>query len=324
MLSIVVPVFNEEAAIATTVRKLFEVSAQLRARCAIDRVQLVFVDDGSLDRSVDEIHAVGAPPLGISIEIVRFSRNFGHGPAVFAGLERGEGDLYAILDADLQDPPALLADMIETLRREKADVVYGLRRQRAGESVFKRLSAWAFYRAINWLSGTAIPKDTGDFRVLTREVRDAVLALGEREPFLRGLIAWVGYRQVPFAYDREPRRLGETKYPFRRMLRFGVQAILSFSSFPLKLSIYVGFAGMLASTAVATYAVFEWWNGVTVPGWASLIIGFSYGQSITFFLIGVLGLYVGRVHTASQGRPRYIVRQDEKPKQAQARRQDTA
>ncbi len=310
MLSIVIPVYNEAEAIEVTTKRLLSVANQIRNECSINKVQLVFVDDGSADRSADILKSLAKTSGETQIKILQFSRNFGHSAAVFAGLEHADGDLFAIIDADLQDPPELLIPMIQALTNNKYDVVYGQRRVRQGESLFKKFTAWVFYRLINMLSGTEIPRDTGDFRVMTQEVREVVLSLKEREPFLRGLVAWVGFKQLAFPYDRQPRLLGETKYPFKKMLRFAVQAIMSFSSFPLKLSIYVGILGIILSSVISVYAIMIWFDGRAIPGWTSLIIGFTYGQSITFFLIGVMGLYLGRVHTALQDRPRYILRKE--------------
>lgn len=313
-LAIVIPVFNEEEAIGVTIDRLGEVASKILSDCQIGEIEFVFVDDGSRDHSAKILRerSKAWQSAQVSFRVVQFSRNFGHSAAVFAGLEMARGDLFAILDADLQDPPELLIPMIQTLNREKADVVYGLRRVRNGEGPFKRMTAWMFYRLMNVLSGTVIPKDTGDFRVITKEVRDIIVSLQEREPFLRGLVAWVGFNQVAFPYDRQPRTLGETKYPLRKMFRFAIQAIMSFSSFPLKIAIYLGMIGIICSTLIAAYALFIWYEGEAIPGWTSLIIGLSFGQSMTFTLIGVIGLYLGRIHTAIQGRPRYIVREESK------------
>lgn len=309
-LSIVVPVYNEEAAIAATCERLVRTAGQIKMSRGIGEVEIVFVDDGSRDRSAAILTEQSKKASGVELKVLQCSRNFGHSAAVFAGLEHGKGDLYAIIDADLQDPPEIIGDMISVLENQQVDVVYGQRQVRRGESVFKLFTAWLFYRLLNVLSGTDIPKDTGDFRVMTKEVRDVILELSENEPFLRGLVAWVGFRQLPFVYERQPRLLGETKYPFRKMLRFAIQAIMSFSSSPLRVAIYAGAVGILLSSFVALYAFIVWWHGEPVPGWTSLMIGFMYGQSLTLSLIGVLGLYLGRVHSALQRRPRYILRRE--------------
>lgn len=312
MLSIVVPAYNEEETLALTCERLSKVCADLRSQCAITQTEVIFVDDGSRDKTAQVLKVETAKHQTDAhlMRVLQFSRNFGHSAAVFAGLENAKGDLVAIVDADLQDPPELLIAMVQKLRAENVDVVYGQRLKRAGESVFKKITAWFFYRFINILSGTDIPKDTGDFRVITREVCDTLIRLQEPEPFMRGLVAWIGYKQLAFPYDRQPRVLGETKYPFKRMLRFALQAILSFSSFPLKLSLYLGLMGIVLSFLMAGFAFTIWWEGRALPGWTSLMIMFSFFQSVTLILIGGMGLYVGRVHTATQHRPRFILRKD--------------
>lgn len=309
-IAIVVPVFNEEESIGITVSRLVEVSGSIIEQGPADHVELVFVDDGSTDKSLSILreHARSNKKLRVSFKILQFSRNFGHSAAVFAGLQAAQADLFAIIDADLQDPPELLIPMLHVLFRQNADVVYGLRRARHGEGFSKRFTAWFFYRLINMLSGVPIPKDTGDFRIFTREVRNIIISLNEADPFLRGLVAWTGFNQIPFSYERQPRTLGETKYPFKKMLRFATQAILSFSSFPLRIAIYLGGFGIIVSVLVAVHAFGVWSKGEAIPGWTSLIIGLTFGQSLTFTLIGILGLYVARIHKAIQGRPRYIIR----------------
>lgn len=311
-LSIVVPVYNECEAIESTCASLTAVCAAMVQDGMIEHAELLFVDDGSQDGSARLIEAYrqAHPATECHIRLIQFSRNFGHSAAVFAGLEHSRGDLVAIMDADLQDPPELLPFMIRLLRDERADVVYGKRKTRDGEAWTKRLTAWGFYRVINWLSGTRIPMDTGDFRVMTREVCDALARLSESRPFLRGLVAWIGFRQLPYEYDRQQRRQGETKYTWTKMIRLSVDAALSFSSLPLQATVLLGAVGLLLSTAFAAHAFTVWWMGDPVPGWTSLVIGFSFVQSVTLLVIGVIGLYVGRAHEALKSRPRYILRQD--------------
>lgn len=198
--------------------------------------------------------------------------------------------------------------MIATLRENDADVVYGLRVKRAGETFLKKATAWLFYRLLSLLSGTEIPVDTGDFRVITREVKDALISFNEPKPFLRGLVAWIGFTQIPFEYERQERRLGKTKYSWTRMCRFALNAILSFSSVPLKMAILLGAGGLCISLSFALYALVVWVLGNPVPGWTSLIIGFTFLNSITFLVVGFIGLYIGRVHEALLQRPLYIIR----------------
>jgi dolichol-phosphate mannosyltransferase len=241
LLSVIVPVFNEEGAIPETVKRLL----QLRDRLAgeID-VELVFVDDGSSDRSLSLLRDIAA--RAASVKVISFSRNFGHQIAITAGIDLAAGDYVAIIDADLQDPPELLADMYR-MALTGFDVVYGKRRSRAGETIFKRATAAAFYRLLKYMCDIDIPADTGDFRLMSRKVVDAFKQLRERHRFVRGMVPWLGYRAAPLEYDRAERVAGETKYPLRKMLAVGANAILAFSSKPLTMAIRLGFLTIVAS-----------------------------------------------------------------------------
>lgn len=309
-LSLVIPVYNEEQALPHTCARLRRVAEQLHSQAGLREIEFIFVNDGSRDQTArllqQEQKLFQSPHSRATV--ISFSRNFGHSAAVFAGLERAEGDLVGIIDADLQDPPELLVEMVRTMDREQADVVYGQRLRRQGEGVFKRVTAWGFYRLLDSLSGVEIPRDTGDFRLMTREVSDQVRALPEGEPFLRGLVAWVGFKQVAFPYERQAREYGVTKYPLRKMMAFAGHAIMSFSLLPLRLAMYLGVFGFLFSVAYAGYAVYRFFTGEVVPGWASLVVVFTMGQSITLVMVGILGYYLGRIHMSQQQRPRYIVR----------------
>jgi len=239
-LSIVVPVFNEEQTLSYSFERLNKVAEDLRPR--YDAIELVFVNDGSRDKTATIMRALKSAVA--DIRVLHFSRNFGHSAAVFAGLEASNGDHVAIIDADLQDPPEIIGQMLEGLNTG-ADVVYGQRIERKDETWFKKTTAWAFYRLLDRLAGTDIPKDAGDFRVMTREVVDAVLSCHESDPFLRGLVAWVGFEQRPFPYSRDGRKYGTTKYPFSKMLKFGLTAIVNFSEAPLRAAFYFGAAGLV-------------------------------------------------------------------------------
>jgi len=305
-ISIVVPVFNE----VSVIRQSWERLRQLPG--LVDReIEIVLVDDGSTDGTTEILESIASASWpGITVRLQIFSRNFGHSAAVLAGLQVATGDPVAILDADLQDPPELLPQMLSVLRSGDCDVVYGKRIRRAGESLFKRATAWAFYRLWNRLVGVVIPADTGDFRVMTRQVCTAVLRCGENDPFLRGLVSWVGFRQKPFPYVRDPRTSGRTKYTLGRMLDFAGMAVISFSTRPLRLALYLGLLGLFAGLLLGGWACWCWIIGSTVRGWASLLAGLSLVQSFTLLLVGIQGLYIARIHEEAKDRPRFIVRKD--------------
>ncbi len=305
-LSVIVPVFNEVDVIDRSWKRLTLLPSLLGRT-----VEIVLVDDGSTDgtsRLLESYAAESAP--GLSVRLRVFSRNFGHSAAVLAGLEAATGGYVAILDADLQDPPELLPRMLEVLQAQDVDVVYGQRRMRQGETFFKRATAWTFYRLWNRMMGLMIPPDAGDFRVMTKAVRDAVLQCGETEPFLRGLVSWVGFRQVAFPYVRDLRVSGTTKYPVRKMLRFAALAIVGFSTRPLRLAIFIGLIGLLFSLAVGSWALWSYLVGGTVRGWTSLLAAFAFIQSFTLVLLGVQGVYIARIYDEAKSRPRFIVRKD--------------
>lgn len=305
-LSIVVPVFNEEATLLYSHEALARL-AKAPEFAEMDWIEILYVDDGSTDGSARLLRQIEQTPGDVRVQVLHFSRNFGHSAAVLAGLENARGEFIAIIDADLQDPPQLLPAMYAELKKG-CDVVYGQRLKRPTDTAFKRVTAWAFYRILNRLTGVEIPADTGDFRIMTKEVRDAVIRCKEQQPFLRGLVAWVGFRQKPYGYERQSRRYGTTKYPFRKMLRFATNAILSFSNLPLQLAIYVGFFGFLGSLAISIWVAVTYLEHKVIPGWTSVLLGYLFGQSITLLTIGFIGLYIGQIENQAKGRPRYILR----------------
>lgn len=309
--SLVIPIFNEEEAVPHTFSRLQKLMSS-EAYCKLGlKTELVFVNDGSSDKTAEVLNRLireNNQNQSIQCKVLHFSRNFGHSQAVLAGLEQASGSFIGIIDADLQDPPELLVPMLEKLM-SGFDVVYGQRLERQGESFFKRFTAWAFYRMLNWITGVAIPKDTGDFRVMTREVQVAALKFKEQQPFLRGLIAWLGFNQAAFPYERAGREHGVTKYPFKKMLKFAVQALLAFSNLPLQIAIYVCFFTISITVGLSSWALFVHFTGQTVPGWTSLLIVFLFFQSITFAVVGIFGLYISQIHEGVKNRPRYIVRE---------------
>jgi len=305
-LSLVVPVYNEEETLPFTHERLIALS-NLPALSA--RLQIVYVDDGSKDGSPMMLDRLAqAASDRVHVKVVHLTRNFGHSAAVAAGLAESTGDRIGIIDADLQDPPELIPEMV-ALIEQGWDVVYGQRTARRGETFVKRFTAWSFYRVLGLLTGVEIPRDTGDFRVITGEVRDALLECGDQEPFLRGLVAWVGFQQKALPYVRDPRRHGSTKYPFRKMLRFASTAVLSFSSAPLRVATHLGVVGLVLSLLIGVWALWTKLSGRAVSGWTSMLDGMLVGQSFTLLCIGFIGSYTGRIYTQVQGRPRYIVRQ---------------
>lgn len=268
------------------------------------RYEIVLVDDGSRDRSWGIIAAAAA--ANPRIVGLRLRRNHGHQLALSAGIAMSAGALVLLIDTDLQDPPELLPKMIELMRVEAADVVFGQRRKRAGETRFKRASAAMFYRVIGWLSDVEIPRDTGDFRLITRHVADLLCQMPEHHRFVRGMVAWIGGKQVPIIYDRQERHAGTTKYPLRRMLPFAADAITGFSRRPLQVATGLGVLACFLSVLLAIYSVVGWARGVTVPGWTSLMSVIGFFSALQFLMLGVLGEYIGRLYEESRGRPLYL------------------
>jgi dolichol-phosphate mannosyltransferase len=234
-------------------------------------------------------------------------RNHGHQLALTAGLTVCRGERILIIDADLQDPPELLPDMM-ALIDQGADVVYGQRRQRNGESLFKRASASAFYKLIGRLTDVAIPTDTGDFRLMTRRVLDLLLVMPERHRFIRGMVAWIGGKQVPLLYDRQARVAGESKYPLAKMIRFAADAITAFSVVPLMASMTIGWVMAAVGFAFFVYSIVGWLMGVNLPGWTSLMAAVGLLGGMQFLMLGIIGAYLGRLYDQSKGRPLFMIR----------------
>jgi dolichol-phosphate mannosyltransferase len=243
------------------------------------------------------------------VRVVSLSRNFGHQIAVTAGLEHASCDAVVIIDADLQDPPEVIPEMIERWR-DGYQVVYGLRARRTGETTFKLWTAKLFYRLINKLSEIEIPLDVGDFRLLDRKVVNALLAMPERDRFLRGMVSWIGFKQVAVIYDRAPRRAGQSKYPLMKMLRFAVDSVISFSFVPLRLAIWVGIGAIAASFAGIVYAlVIRLYTTEWVRGWASIFTAVLFLGGVQLITLGIVGEYVGRIYGEVKLRPLYVVRE---------------
>lgn len=305
-LSVIVPCYNEEAVIEEfykRTKKAFEGLKDIEP-------YIVFINDGSSDKTgyiLDQIAQNDS-----HARVIHFSRNFGHQPAVTAGLNTCESDLAIIIDADLQDPPELIPELIEVHRNEKASVVFCVRKKRKGETFFKKMTAKMFYKTMNNLSEVEFPRDTGDFRLVDRKAINAFNQLKEKGKYIRGLICWIGFKQVPFYYDRDARFAGETKYPLKRMLSFAKKAMLYFSKKPLKLSISLGVGAVLAGIVYALWIIFGQIFGIigTVSGWTSTIILIIFFGGVQLLTIGVLGQYIGVLFDEAKNRPEYII--DEK------------
>ena len=300
-LSIVIPCYNEESCLPELHRRV-----AAAARDAVgESYEIVLINDGSRDSSwrVMTDLALTDPHL----VALNLSRNHGHQLALTAGLDLCSGDRILVIDADLQDPPELIGPMIAEMDRQGADVVYAVRRARAGETAFKKASAGLFYRLLSRLTDVDIPLDTGDFRLMSRRALDALLALPEQARFIRGMVAWVGFRQVPFAYNRAERFLGTSKYPFRKMLAFALDAVTGFSTAPLRMASHIGLWLVAASLLLLVYIAASWMTGRTIQGWTSLMFVVVVLGAVQMFVLGMIGEYLGRLFMEVKRRPLYIV-----------------
>ncbi|CAM4301910.1 hypothetical protein GCM10007362_11870 [Saccharibacillus endophyticus] len=314
-ISVIIPMYNEEAVIAETYRRLSDVM-----RRTGESYELLFVNDGGTDRSPDIIRELSRRDE--SVKLIGFSRNFGHQIAVTAGMDHASGDAVVIIDADLQDPPELILDMLDKWQ-EGYEVVYAKRSKRKGESLFKKWSASLFYRVLHASTEVPIPVDTGDFRLIDRKVCDEMNRLGERNPFVRGLVSWTGFRQVAIEYERDERLAGETKYPLKKMIKLSLDGITSFSHKPLKLA---GYAGAFMSAAGFVYMLYviamALFTDSTMRGWASTICLMLIFNGVTLIMLGVIGEYIGRIYDEVKGRPLYIVRETHNMQRTPSREAD--
>ncbi|HEY4104506.1 MAG TPA: glycosyltransferase family 2 protein [Polyangiaceae bacterium] len=301
-LSLIIPIFNEEQVIPELSRRLREVMTQLGT--VVRTWEVVFIDDGSKDKSLPMLRELAASEP--RYKVLSFSRNFGHQLAITAGVDYAEGDAVVVMDADLQDPPEVVQQMIERWR-EGYDVVYGVRRSRAGETFFKKATASLFYRTLKvMLGGISIPVDAGDFRLMSRPAVLTLRALREKHRFVRGMVAWIGFKQSPVYYDREARFAGETKYPFTKMLRFAIDAITSFSIIPLRFATWLGLLAGFIAVVEAGFALYERMLGSVVQGWTTIMLAVALGSSAQLLMIGVLGEYIGRIYEEIKRRPLYV------------------
>lgn len=300
LLSVVVPVFNE----GKTIDVFYE-----RMKKVVDAIpdmsyELVFVDDGSRDDSCGRL--VGIAERDDCVRVLKLSRNFGHQVAVTAGLDSARGDAVVIIDADLQDPPEVIPRFLEKWR-EGYDVVYGVREKREGETKFKLFTASLFYRVLKRLTSIDIPVDVGDFRLMSRRVVDRFTKLRERDRFIRGLVSWIGFRQIGVTYKREKRFAGETKYPLSKMIKFALDGITSFSHAPLKLSTWFGYITSSVALLYTLYVIVERLRGNTVPGFATIVVGMLFLGGVQLICLGIIGEYIGRIFTETKARPIYVL-----------------
>lgn len=299
--TVVAPVFNEAESLPEFVRRVTRVMQEMG-----EAWELILVDDGSSDGSTDAILHFARTDQ--HVRPVVFARNFGHQVAVTAGLDYSRGQAVVIMDSDLQDPPELIPELARRWR-EGYQVVYAMRSSREGETWFKRFTAALFYRLINRITDVKIPVDTGDFRLLDREAADALCQMRERHRFPRGMAAWIGFSQIGVPYDREPRFAGKTKYPFTKMLRLALNAITSFSYFPLQIAAYLGFlfAGLSALT-IPFVIVLRLSGSQAFFGQATTLIVVLFLGGVQLISLGILGEYIGRLYDEAKGRPLYVVR----------------
>ena len=298
--SLVVPIYNEQESIAELVRRLTELIEKLDGEA-----EVILVDDGSIDRSYELMsEARNADPR---FKLLRLSRNFGHQIAVTAGLDVAAGDAVIVMDADLQDPPEVALELVARWR-DGYDVVYAVREEREGETPFKRATAKLFYRLFRRMSDVDVPLDVGDFRLVDRRALDAFRSMRESNRYVRGMFSWIGYRQVGVPFHREERFAGETKYPLRKMLRFATDGIVSFSAYPLRLALNLGFiVSALSFLLGVVFLISKFAGFYSVPGLASIAVFVAFLGGIQLLLIGIMGEYVARIHDEVKGRPLYLV-----------------
>jgi glycosyltransferase involved in cell wall biosynthesis len=301
-ISIIIPAYNEEEVAQECYNRLEEVLNKLNNY----ENEIIFINDGSKDKTLEILTELANQ--NENVKIVSFSRNFGHQAAVTAGLKYVTGDVILIIDADLQDPPELLPEMLK-LWEEGNEVIYGERKTREGESRFKLFTAKMFYKTLNALSDVEIPKNTGDFRLVDRKVVDTINSLPEHNKFLRGLFSWVGYRQYAFKYERKERFAGKTKYPLKKMLKLAADGIIGFSTKPLKILGGLGFISIIISFIILIYSLlsfaFEWNN--LEAGWTSIMVSITFFAGVQLLSIWVLSEYIGRIYDETKNRPQYIV-----------------
>ncbi|MGE4233385.1 MAG: glycosyltransferase family 2 protein [Bacteriovoracia bacterium] len=303
MHSIVMPVYNEKEGLPTLYKRLTPLLDKFEKDFE-SKVEVVLVNDGSRDGSEQVLDEIAKQDS--RYRIVHLSRNFGHQIALTAGMEWASGQTLTVMDADLQDPPELIEQMLNKWK-EGFDVVYAVREKREGETFFKLATAKLFYKIIRKLTNVDIPADTGDFRLMDRKVVDALVRMKERNRFLRGMVVWVGFKQIGLTYRRDAREFGETHYPFRKMLRFAIDGVTSFSVFPLQMATYIGVATAFCSFLGILYTFYLHLAHKTVHGWSSLMVVILFLGGLQLLALGIVGEYLGRALDEVRGRPLYFV-----------------
>ncbi|KAB2459124.1 glycosyltransferase family 2 protein [Bacillus sp. CH126_4D] len=302
LISVVVPMYFEEEVAQECYNRLKSVMLQNDIN-----YEFVFVNDGSTDRTMEILSEIAANDY--RTKIVNFARNFGHQVAVTAGIAAAKGDAIVIIDADLQDPPEVIPELIAKWE-EGYEVVYAKRKQRKGETWFKLLTAKYFYKFLNYMSDIDIPKDTGDFRIIDRKVADVFNQMTERNRFIRGMMSWVGFRQTYVEYERDERFAGETKYPLKKMIKFASDGIIAFSTKPLRIVMSIGLLSVLISIIVLLYTITVKIIGTgTQTGWASIMVAITFFSGIQLLGLGIVGQYIARIYDESKNRPIYIVKE---------------
>ncbi|MDA7834664.1 glycosyltransferase family 2 protein [Methylophilaceae bacterium] len=300
-ISVIVPCYNEEEVINHTHKRLTAVLSKIKMKC-----EIIYVSDGSDDKTNSLLEKIHLNDNNGIVKIVFLSRNFGHQIAITAGIDYAKGDAVILIDADLQDPPELIPTMIEKWK-EGYRVVYGQRKNRQGESRFKLFTAKYFYKTLTYLSDIHIPEDTGDFRLMDRKVVDVIKSMPEKDRFLRGMVAWLGFNQFALKYDRVERYAGESKYPFWKMVKFSIDAILSFSIKPLRIAMLLGFTSSIVSLGGILYAITKWMIGTPVVGWTLMFIAIMFFSGVQLISLGVIGEYIGRSYSETKNRPLYVI-----------------
>lgn len=301
-LSVVVPMYYEEEVAKECYNRLKGIVEKIDNY----EYEIIFINDGSKDKTLPILMEIAEKDK--NVKVLSFSRNFGHQCAVTAGLQYVTGDAIVIIDADLQDPPELIPEMLK-LWEDGNEVIYGKRKSREGESKFKLLTASMFYKTLNALSDVEIPKDTGDFRLVDRKVVDVINSLPEHNKFLRGLFSWVGYKQTPFEYERKERFAGKTKYPLKKMLKLAQDGIFSFSTKPLKIVGTMGIISIAISIIILIYAILSYifnWNNLTAE-WTSLMVTMTFLSGMILISLWMIGEYIGRIYDETKRRPQYII-----------------